>query len=590
VFDRRHSGDDAGEVFGIAVLALVGVTPILYVPPLIACLAQSQRFPPYAATAVGTLQLPAHMSDPLRAYPRAIDALMPDARHWWLIVGGGLALVAFVLGSVLLRVAVAVDRARGRRHLDLGWWDLRRLVTPRPWARPCDLMHLQARDAPAGTSVQARAAHTLARISHRRSGSAEEDGWTLGWLHGRQIRSSPECHPLLAGPTRSGKSREFVRPWLLEHAGPAVVTSLKPDVLLATYAERAALGPVRVYAPLTDTSALPVRACGWTPRLGCERWEYALSCGRWLADSGRAGGGRGEMSEGARFYNRHAAGLLGGLLHAAALGDRTMEDVVRWLSDDERDRDEPVEILEDRGARAAATLVNGAWALDQRPRSLVLMSALQLVDAYRFPSVAVADRPDFDPAALLRGGTLYIVAPESQDGLLAPVIAAMLGAIFRAAEQHANAQGPLRPTLRMILDEAAQLAALDSLPRLLAVSAGWGVRIASVWQDLSQLRDRYGDRAGSVLGSSLVKLALGPIQDEFTRRYFSDLLDDHPSRYRTETKQGWLSSGRSVSFSEQRKPKAGAQQLMQLRRGEVLMIHGSDLPAILSLSRRRARR
>jgi type IV secretion system protein VirD4 len=148
----------------------------------------------------------------------------------------------------------------------------------------------------------------------------------------------------------------------------------------------------------------------------------------------------------------------------------------------------------------------------------------------------------------------------------------------------------LRPTLRMILDEAAQLAALDSLPRLLAVSAGWGVRIASVWQDLSQLRDRYGDRAGSVLGSSLVKLALGPIQDEFTRRYFSDLLDDHPSRYRTETKQGWLSSGRSVSFSEQRKPKAGAQQLMQLRRGEVLMIHGSDLPAILSLSRRRARR
>jgi type IV secretory pathway TraG/TraD family ATPase VirD4 len=259
---------------------------------------------------------------------------------------------------------------------------------------------------------------------------------------------------------------------------------------------------------------------------------------------------------------------------------------VLGLSGDEHDRDEPVEILENRGARAAATLVNGAWALDQRPRSLVLMSALQLVDAYRFPSVAVADRPDFDPAALLRGGTLYIVAPESQDELLAPVIAAMLGAIFRAAEQHANAHGPLRPTMRVILDEAAQLAALDSLPRLLAVSAGWGVRIASVWQDLSQLRDRYGDRAGSVLGSSLVKLALGPIQDEFTRHYFSDLLDDHPSRYRTETKQGWLSSGRSVSLSEQRKPKAGAEQLMQLRRGEVLMIHGSDLPAILSVSTR----
>lgn len=112
------------------------------------------------------------MSDPWRAYPRAVDALMPDAGHWWLIVGGGLGLVALALGVVLLRVAVAVDRARGRRHLDLGWWDLRRLVTPRAWARPRDLMHLQARNAPAGTSVQARAAHTLARISHGRSGSA----------------------------------------------------------------------------------------------------------------------------------------------------------------------------------------------------------------------------------------------------------------------------------------------------------------------------------------------------------------------------------------------------------------------------------
>lgn len=58
MFDRRHSGDDAGEVFGIVVLALVGVTPILYLPPLIACLAQSQRFPPYAASVVARCSFP----------------------------------------------------------------------------------------------------------------------------------------------------------------------------------------------------------------------------------------------------------------------------------------------------------------------------------------------------------------------------------------------------------------------------------------------------------------------------------------------------------------------------------------------------
>ena len=37
-------------------------------------------------------------------------------------------------------------------------------------------------------------------------------------------------------------------------------------------------------------------------------------------------------------------------------------------------------------------------------KALLLMSAAQLVDAYRFPQVQGSDRPDFRPADLLDGG------------------------------------------------------------------------------------------------------------------------------------------------------------------------------------------
>ncbi len=53
MFDRQHSGDDLGEVFGIVVLALVAVSPILYVPPLIACLAQISTVPAIRRERVG---------------------------------------------------------------------------------------------------------------------------------------------------------------------------------------------------------------------------------------------------------------------------------------------------------------------------------------------------------------------------------------------------------------------------------------------------------------------------------------------------------------------------------------------------------
>ena len=55
--------------------------------------------------------------------------------------------------------------------------------------------------------------------------------FTLGQLDGRLLASEPQSHVAVIAPTRSGKTTRYVIPWLLEHDGPAVVTSTKTDVV-----------------------------------------------------------------------------------------------------------------------------------------------------------------------------------------------------------------------------------------------------------------------------------------------------------------------------------------------------------------------
>jgi hypothetical protein len=179
---------------------------------------------------------------------------------------------------------------------------------------------------------------------------------------------------------------------------------------------------------------------------------------------------------GARFYNRDAVSTaLPPLLHAAALSGRRMADVLAWMRGGTDALDEPRSLLEERGATSAASAVAGVQALEDRPRSLLLMSAAQLVDAYRFPDLEQPDLPVFRPADLLEGGTLYLIAPESEQELLAPLFGGILGAVLRACEERANERGRLDPPLRILADEAAHLAPLAKLPTYLAVSGGWGV-------------------------------------------------------------------------------------------------------------------
>jgi len=185
--------------------------------------------------------------------------------------------------------------------------------------------------------------------------------------------------------------------------------------------------------------------------------------------------------------------------------------------------------------------------------------------------VLATARSGFDPAAFLDGGahTLYICSPARRQKELAPLVVAMLSSLLECAAYKAAGQGaPLSPTLRVLLDEAANIAPLSELPEHLSQAAGYGVRFATVWQSLAQARERYHDAADSILANSTAKLFMGPITDNATRSYVEQLLGQELAEH--DDQHSW-------------RPKAPAQALQQLGDDRALLVSGSLPPAAVKL-------
>ena len=79
----------------------------------------------------------------------------------------------------------------------------------------------------------------------------------------------------------------------------------------------------------------------------------------------------------------------------------------------------------------------------------------------------------------------------------------------------------------MALDETANIAPLRELPSMLAQSRAAGIVILTAWQDLSQIRHRYGTREGEILASSHAKVILGGATCERTIRLLQTLCSPH---------------------------------------------------------------
>ena len=516
--------------------------------------------------------------------PRSWDGVAPPLWIGVILTLLLVAVIAFALASVWMRLEIWSGRGRAGLHES----DPRRKIKARAFAKPRDWSHLQPPAREARNSPFAREASRAVRPlagEKRRPAPRGGDGWNMGLLRGREVRSAPEQNLLGVAPTRAGKTTRIIDTEAHEHDGPLVVTSNKLDVLRHTIDARRRRGPVWVYAPM---SPLPrtIPCAGWSPLCSCGTWPGALRMGQWLHDADPSASAAAKGDGAAHFYDRNAVErALPPVLHAAALDGRTMADVYDWLLVGADALDAPREILQAHDADRAVVALRALQQMDPKAQGFVLMSAAQLLSAYRHPQVQAADRDEFRPADLLdRNGTLYLIAPESDQAALAPIFGGLLGSMLRECEERAaGVADPRRlPLLKLLIDEAAHLAPLGRLPAYLSVSAGWNVRWAVIYQSYAQLRSRYGVDADTIIANTLCKLHLGPIHDKATREELVAFLGSEYVEVASETTDRW-GGGATRTTHEQARPKLAPEQLAQLGDGEAIATHGRDLPAIVKL-------
>jgi type IV secretion system protein VirD4 len=430
------------------------------------------------------------------------------------------------------------QRTLARHAIDRGW------LRQRTWALPSDLRRLWVPGPVSGRPYLGR----------------------IGRMPARMLAAEPEVQPMVVAPPRSGKSSGFVVPWLLDHDGPALVLSTKRDVYDATAACRRGLGRVWVYDPFGDEAS-----SGFTPLVPARTWPGAIRAGEALASAAHP-----DASNAANeFWDKEAASMLAPLLHAAAISGKGMSELVRWL--DARDFMDAIAALQGVGATAAADQLEGVSRRDERNRETTVMSALNLLRAYRYPQVAACATGDLTPNAFLdgRANTVYVVAAGHDQEALRPVILALVTAIYEAAIVKARRTGQLNPRLFILMDEAANIAPVRNLAPWLSQCGDHGIVIATIWQSIAQIDQRYGRAArDAICAASTAQVFIPPLAEPTSAGYLSEALGEEPvANVSSSTGRQTLSAGHQ---------KAGpAPWLRQIGRGRAILIYRDLPPAVV---------
>jgi type IV secretion system protein VirD4 len=494
------------------------------------------------------VRLAQHPGDPAAAWPQADRRLIPGPTGFYLTL------------LVLLGLTVALTYL-GRRGYQ-------RLQTVLPgggqygavWATRHDLRDLVVRR---GTDLTGRI--------------------VLGRTPWRQTVASTLRHSLLLfGPTLSGKTLSFVIPTVLRWRGPVIATSSKVDLLLATITRRRRRGRVYLLDPFRASGMPSIR---WSPLVGSRSWAGALDMAYWLTQAASVS----HSIQTAEFWETLAKNLLAPLLYAAAnKPGQTMLTVVRWANEyqtaeevlavfaamEQADPDDP-------GPGLARSAFLASVKADARRKDSIYGTAQVLLDVYKYPAVAeTASGCDIDREAFLRGydsagrpvdNTVFVFAPEHRQDQLRPLFEAFICWLIRAAEDRYAATGTaLDPPLLVMLDEAANIAPLRKLGTYASSLASQGVQLVAVFQNVGQIKDRYGTQASTIVTNFLVKVLMGATTD----RELLDLLTYLISK--EEVAQESLTYGvdgaRVATAAIRQRDLAPVHSLVQQRPGQALAL------------------
>ena len=489
-------------------------------------------------------RLPRHLNDPAAAWPATVRAELPGRAT----LLAALVAALMLLGVLVVLVAWAVGRARGAGRP--------RRPSAR-WAERRDLRALRVKGPERGRVILGR--------------------------HERQlVAAEPRASVMVVAPAQTGKTVGLAVPAILEWDGPVLATSVKGDLTHDTLAARAQQGDVRLFDP-TGATGLP--SASWSPVAASASWEGARRTAAMLMGIGERGG----HSPDEAFWRPAAARYLAPLLLAACHERATMGEVLSWIATTEQER--PREALEASGlagAGAALDALLSVWDADDRFRSSVLQTAATALDAWQEPRIAAATATAgaIDADWLLRGrNTLYLTAPAHDQRRLRGLFTALIADVVATAFTRSAATGqPIDPPLLLCLDEAANVAPLPNLDEIAATAPGQGVQLLSVFQNLSQVADRWGrERAETIIANHRARLFGSGIGDRATLEYLGAVLgEEEIERISTHRQRLQVDLG-SRTYSHDFKRIAAPNRVREADFGTALLVYGRLPPAWVKL-------
>jgi len=368
---------------------------------------------------------------------------------------------------------------------------------------------------------------------------------------GQLLRYDGPAHLLTLAPTRAGKGVGTVIPNLLMADRSVIVVDPKGENARIAGAARHHFGQVHVLDPFgvsgpPGSSYNPLdRLTATSPDLG----EDATT----LADA-LVMDPPGQVQE--AHWNEEAKAILSGLIMFCVAHEerdrRNLATVREYLTLPPDRFRTLLELMQDSDAAHGliARAANRFLGKADREAASVLSNAQRHTHFLDSPRIAgVISRSDFHFAELQqRTVSVFLVLPpnrlDAYSRWLRLLISQALQDIARHAEAptaHQNgaqsvsraSQRPTSPTL-FLLDEFAALGRLEAIERAMGLMAGYGLQLWPILQDMSQLNDLYGKRAGTFVANAGVQQVFG-VNDLETAQWLSKMIGQETTGYQTQS-------------------------------------------------------
>lgn len=397
-----------------------------------------------------------------------------------------------------------------------------------------------------------------------------EDGLLIGRNPGtgRLLRYDGPAHLITLAPTRAGKGVGTVIPNLLAVERSVLVIDPKGENARIAGEARRRFGTVHVLDPF-EVSGMPSAAYNPLDRLApdsLDLGEDAASLTEALVMDPP-----GQVTE--AHWNEEAKAILGGLIMFCVCHEdrdrRCLATVREYLTLPPEKLRALLELMQDSDAAGGliARAANRFLGKADREAASVLSNAQRHTHFLDSPRIAkVTSRSDFHFSDLRhRVTSVFLVLPpnrvDAYSRWLRLLVSQALQDIARDAEASqkpswaspalseaptatVSATGRLKAPTLFLLDEFAALGRLEAVERAMGLMAGYGLQLWPILQDMSQLRDLYGERAGTFIANAGVQQVFG-VNDFETAKWLSQMIGQETTGYQTDS----YKPGDNPSFS-----------------------------------------